>query len=288
MDRTKQNSHWRNLITLLLFLVALGLMVEVPIADATDILWYDHSWSNRKLMNISNNTESELTDYQVLVNVTHDPEMQPDFDDIRFTDIDGATSISHWMESYTESASAKFWVRVPSIPPGSTMIWMYYGNSSANSASDGKATFELFDDFNDGIIDPMWRVYTNASEANGLLAMINTGEVGIETYVNPPLSDFAVKIRIDIATETYPAGSRIRIWGQNWIPFEYKYWWGSWGHKGFFTYNYNTEQRLTGGVIYHQEAGTMLSSERLTVLLGTLTNGQVLALPQDHSLTSTI
>lgn len=238
MDTTKQKGSLGSVVTLLLVLIGLALGAWLPMAVAADVLWYDPSWSSRQLLTISNNTASELTEYQVQVNVAYDSDMQPDFDDIRFTEIDGATEINHWMESYTQATSAKFWVRVPSIPSGGTMIWMYFGNSAASSASDGKATFELFDDFNDGVIDPMWNVWTNASEANGLLRMVNTGEAGIWAYVNPTLSNFAVKVRIDISTDIWPAGSRFRVYSQNGNLFEYKYWWGTWGRVGFLLYYY--------------------------------------------------
>jgi len=46
---------------------------------------------------------------------------------------------------------------------------MYYGNPIAISQSNGTATFELFDDFGDSILDPMWTVnqLTTYSESKG-------------------------------------------------------------------------------------------------------------------------
>jgi flagellin-like protein len=42
--------------------------------------------------------------------------------------------LSHWIEPGTiNTASTKIWVRVPSIPAGSSTIYMYYGNPSATS-----------------------------------------------------------------------------------------------------------------------------------------------------------
>jgi len=111
--------------------------------------WYSSNWGYRKPI-IINNTEnaSDLTNYQVKISVTYDSDMQADFDDIRFTDSDGTTLISHWLESKTNSSSAIFWVKVPNIPGLSEKtIYMYYGNSSASSASNGDDTFEFFDDF---------------------------------------------------------------------------------------------------------------------------------------------
>jgi hypothetical protein len=66
-----------------------------------------------------------------------------DYGDIRFTDSDGSTLLNYWQE-----ADGRFWVKVPSIPASSTKtIYVYYGNPSATSVSNGRATFVLFDDF---------------------------------------------------------------------------------------------------------------------------------------------
>ena len=67
-----------------------------------------------------------------------------DYGDIRFTDSDGTTLLNYWQES-----DKKAWIKVPTIPANSTKtIYMYYGNSSATSQSNGDNTFVFFDDFN--------------------------------------------------------------------------------------------------------------------------------------------
>jgi len=74
-----------------------------------------------------------------------------DFGDIRFADSDGVTELSYWMEEKVDSDYAVFWVKVPSIPasPDTATIYIYYGNSSATTTSDGDSTFLLWDDFSD-------------------------------------------------------------------------------------------------------------------------------------------
>jgi hypothetical protein len=60
-----------------------------------------------------------------------------DYGDIRFTDSDGITQLNYWQE-----ADGRFWVKVPSIPASSTKtIYVYYGNTSAISASSVQNTF---------------------------------------------------------------------------------------------------------------------------------------------------
>jgi hypothetical protein len=99
-----------------------------------------------------NNTGSTLTNYQVPVTVnTATPisqgKMRSDGGDIRFNDSDMATPLSYWLESGINTTSTNIWVKVPSIPTGTKTIYMYYGNSSATSTSNGTATFAEFDDF---------------------------------------------------------------------------------------------------------------------------------------------
>jgi hypothetical protein len=108
--------------------------------------WYQASWSRRAPV-IVNNAGSSLTDYQVRVDISFDADMQPDFDDIRFTDSNGLTLLPHWRESYTASSSATFWVKIPSVPTGTKTIYLYYGNPGVSSGSDGTSTFDFFDDF---------------------------------------------------------------------------------------------------------------------------------------------
>ncbi|KKN05149.1 hypothetical protein LCGC14_1090220 [marine sediment metagenome] len=79
-----------------------------------------------------------------------------DFGDIRFTALDGLTELDYWMEEKSDSNYAYFWVKIPLIPlsPDTVKIYVYYGNSSAATTSDGDATFIIFDDFDGGALDP--------------------------------------------------------------------------------------------------------------------------------------
>ena len=60
-----------------------------------------------------------------------------------FTDND-ANEIPYWIESVSGTL-ATIWVKVPSI--SDTTIWIYYGNESASTTSNGDTTFIFFDDF---------------------------------------------------------------------------------------------------------------------------------------------
>jgi len=74
---------------------------------------------------------------------------QTDFDDVRFTDSDGTTELDYWLESKTDSDTATFWVEIPTVSNlTDNIIYVYYGNATASSTSNGASTFPaLFDHF---------------------------------------------------------------------------------------------------------------------------------------------
>jgi hypothetical protein len=169
--------------------------------EPTTSVGSEDGWSRWAPVTVSN-PGSGLTDYQVSVDVNYDADMQPDFDDIRFIDSDGSTGLSYWRESYTASTSAIFWVKVPSIPSGTKVIYMYYGNDAASSASDGDATFEFFDDFEDGDISD-WSQYGSGvvqiANDGGNYVLLKTAygdkHGGYSLFNNGVLSDFEVVFR---------------------------------------------------------------------------------------------
>jgi hypothetical protein len=118
-------------------------------------IWYDPHWLKRAAVTIDNTlSPSALAGYQIQLTVPYDSDMNSDFSDLRFTDSDGQTLISYWVESSAPSASAVVWVKVPTVPASSTAtVYMYYGNPSAASTSNPDGTFDVFVDFSrDGVI----------------------------------------------------------------------------------------------------------------------------------------
>ncbi|MHC5081242.1 MAG: DUF2341 domain-containing protein, partial [Planctomycetota bacterium] len=107
--------------------------------------WWNTSWSRRRPIIINGSTAGILTDFQIRVPLTFDSDMRADFGDIRFTELRASveTEISHWLEVYTASTSAVFWVKVPNIPapPEQRTIYVYYGNAGATTASNFDTTF---------------------------------------------------------------------------------------------------------------------------------------------------
>jgi len=116
--------------------------------------WYNESWNYRKSVLLSGATGAGYN-YTVKVEATYDGHMQTDFDDIRFTDADGETLLNYWLEIYTASTSAVFWVEIPDdlgwgMDP---TIYMYYGNDTVSTTSNGTNTFLFFDDFENNNLD---------------------------------------------------------------------------------------------------------------------------------------
>jgi hypothetical protein len=134
-------------IVLVLFILILPGVIQAQ-------SWYDPGWDYRTPVTIDNSGNSDpLNDYQVKVELSSanfDFSLaQSNGEDIRFTDSDGTSLISHWIENWDAvGENAVIWVKVPSVSALSTIdIYMYYNNSSVSDASDGAETFQFFDDF---------------------------------------------------------------------------------------------------------------------------------------------
>jgi len=137
---------------------------------------------------IINNTQNSntLTDYQVLItmdtaSLISQGKMRSDCGDIRFTDSDGSTLLNYWIESGCNSNSTRIWVKIPQIPASSTKtIYVYYGNPSAVSASNGTATFDFFDDlenFDGWSLSGTWSIVQCPNRASKcFLNSVNNGQ----------------------------------------------------------------------------------------------------------------
>ncbi len=122
-------------------------------------------WTYRRAINLSPATP--VADYQVLITLTTSKMGNPyanvkaDGSDIRFTGSDEVTLQDYWVESWDNTGTSKIWVKVKT--PGTSTIYMYYGNTAASSASNGDATFDFFDDFSNGL--SKWNVHIGTDVA---------------------------------------------------------------------------------------------------------------------------
>jgi len=133
-------------------------------------------WAYRRAVTITNNTSTDLTDYQVRIELDSSnfdfSKANADGSDIRFAADDGETLLAYWIEKWDSSnEQAVIWVKVPSIPAGgSTTIYLYYGNPQAQSESDPEQVFEFFDDFEGDSLDTNKWVKTIESSASVTLS----------------------------------------------------------------------------------------------------------------------
>ncbi len=183
--------------------------------------WWDYGWKYRRPVTIDNiGSADDLSGYPVLVKVTFDGRMNPDFSDLRFAQYDSSAGrnqeLRYWMENRTDGVDAYAWVNVSRIKAStSTTIHMYYGNLSAASASDGEGTFDFFDDFGSDTLNDSWSFWNpggndgySLTERPGWLRIKVVGEnsdtwsyansAPFMYWTNPgPDADFAVQTRED-------------------------------------------------------------------------------------------
>lgn len=98
--------------------------------------WWNATWSHREEIILTGNTSGAQTDYQILLNVTYDSDMQSDFDDLRFCN--ETHELDAWLESKVDSSYALIWVEFPTTPANGVerTYYMYYGNAGASSNWD--------------------------------------------------------------------------------------------------------------------------------------------------------
>ena len=112
-----------------------------------------------------NPSAATLSDYQIKKTIVYKTNMQTNFNDIRFTTLDG-TNIPYWIESKSDGITVDVWLKIPSISTTTgAKVWMYYGNAGLSSASSIQNTFiSGFDGDSNGWtkVDPNSRIaFTN-------------------------------------------------------------------------------------------------------------------------------
>ncbi len=151
--RSRSVSGANKLVALYGLVFAMVLLLSLPVQAQG--AWLDAAWSDRSTVVVNNPGGTTLTDFQVhiVLDSSFDfTKAKSDGSDVRLTSDDGTTLVPFWIEKWdSANKSASLWVKVPSIAAvGSATLYLYYGNASAVSASNGSATFEFFDDFESG------------------------------------------------------------------------------------------------------------------------------------------
>lgn len=114
--------------------------------------WDPYSdWERRRPININNTTGDQLTNYQILIELTtlnfDYTKCEIDGSDIRFSGTSD-NALDYWIEDWNYNGDSRIWVEVDSVPTGENVCgYIYYGNAAAGSESNGDNTFIFFDAF---------------------------------------------------------------------------------------------------------------------------------------------
>ena len=137
-DLLDRHSIYLKYLLLLSFITFVILFVATTAHGA----WYpDSNWQYRKQITIQGSevTGGPHASFPVLIQLATDADLaadaQDDGDDILFTSADETTKIPHEIESFNGSTGALVaWVKVDlNANPTNTVIYMYYGYSSASN-----------------------------------------------------------------------------------------------------------------------------------------------------------
>lgn len=143
-------------------------------------------WAYRRPVSISN-THSSRYDYTLPVNVSFPScQVRPDLGDLRVTGADGETQVPFYVERVSSSGdttSAEIWVRPAAISQGTTpdALFLYVGNPSATSVADGRASFEVFDGFEDYPVGPLARGAGYVEPIGSVLSWTPNGDVNVSS-----------------------------------------------------------------------------------------------------------
>jgi len=109
-------------------------------------------WQYRTAITITNNNASAYTNFQIRDSINTQVlisagKMKVDGGDIRFSDT-LCSPLNYFVESGINTAGTIIWVKVSNLPiNGTRTIWMYYGNPSAVTQSNGNNTFAFYEGF---------------------------------------------------------------------------------------------------------------------------------------------
>lgn len=171
--------------------------------------------------------------------------LSTNFGDIRFTESDGSTELSYWMENLT-STYADFWIKITDdLSSSDVLFYVYFGKIDTITTSNGFDTFIFFDDFNDDSLDTeKWNMTKSASstftESNGYayfsIPQTNANNVRLQTYESFTYGALRFKLNCSVGYYNY----LFRNWGFSSTP---KYTiFDTIATSGLCGINYNTAQ----------------------------------------------
>ncbi len=130
----------------MLYRILLLLMLLLPMAG---VQAQAAQWAERRPITITNPNAGELRDFQIRVALDASnfdfAQAQPNGADLRVTDASGTKQLNFWIERFDAAKQqAIVWVKVPQLPASAvTTLYLYSGNSAAQSLSSGRRSFEM-------------------------------------------------------------------------------------------------------------------------------------------------
>ncbi len=160
------------------------------------------TWKYQRENVILENSGDTLTDYQVMIDlkrIDFPSEALSNGADVRFADANGK-ELDYWIENWDYAGkNARIWVKVQNIPAnGEAKIRMHYGNPSAISSSNGEATFDFFDDFEEASLNAnKWLVQNGKDYAiSGGKLSVGSRTIIRNTMAFSPPKIFEAKVSI--------------------------------------------------------------------------------------------
>ncbi|RLC33225.1 hypothetical protein DRH14_05240, partial [Candidatus Shapirobacteria bacterium] len=135
-------------------------------------------WAYRTKFTVTEQTGSAQTDLQFKITFNSKRlidagRMQSDGADIRVYDGDG-NSLDFWLDDSTiNTTSTELWVKASFTASEEKIIYVYYGNDSATSTSNGDNVFDFFDDFDGTSLSGDWTVSGAVSVSNSVVSLDN-------------------------------------------------------------------------------------------------------------------
>lgn len=189
----------------------------------------------------NSNNSNNLTDYQILINVSGDATFFNTFNNshayMEAYDDDGKTPLNFYVEEWdTVNKNAKIWVKIPLIPANSIKyIYLKYNPRRTTSLSNGDNTFLFFDNFSGATINTTkWYVrYPNeCSIVNGWLKLISaSGRTYGDPYIFTNSTFGNVKIITKVKRDTANSLSDVifSLWDtQNYVWIQHETRTGGW------------------------------------------------------------
>lgn len=104
--------------------------------------WWDGAWTKRSKVTITDaDLKEEQTDFQVPVQLDSTnfnyAATRAGGADLRFLDANGKV-LNHQVDTWDAAGTSVIWLRLPKLTVGSTMVWLYYGNPTAETPADAQ------------------------------------------------------------------------------------------------------------------------------------------------------